>query len=251
MLPFFRLGPFLVQVPELTFLLGIILGSRFAEKEAREQKINPELVSNLIYFGLIAAIIGARLGYALRYLSIYIADPLALLALNLNALQFSDGIIIGMLVAVIYGFRKKLPLRETLDILTPGFAVFMIFLGLSHLLSGAAYGAPADIPWAISLWGENRHPTQVYEIIAAAVIFPVSTMHVRGKPGKGLKFALYLALVATSQLFLEAFRGDSLIVAGGFRAVQVASLAALLVSYWLLIKWGRLKKSLSKKESRR
>lgn len=250
MLPFFRLGPFLVQVPELTFLLGIIIGSRFVEKEAREQKINPEPISNLIYFGLIAAIVGARLGYALRYIPTYLADPLALLSLNLNTLQFSDGIIIGILVAVIYGIRKKLPLRETLDILTPGLAVFMIFLGLSHLFSGAAYGAPTNVPWAINLWGENRHPSQVYEIMAAVAIFPVSGMHVLGKRGKGLKFALYLTLVSASLVFLEAFRGDSLILAGGFRAVQAASLGLLLVSYWLLIRWGEMKKTLSKKGSR-
>jgi phosphatidylglycerol:prolipoprotein diacylglycerol transferase len=246
MFPFFRLGPFLVQIPELTVLLGIIFGSRFAEKEAREKKINPDLISNLIYFGLIAAIVGARLEYALRYLPIYLADPLALLALNLNTLQFSDGIMVGMLVAVIYGFRQKLPLRETLDTLTPGLAIFMIFLGISHLFSGAAYGAPANILWAINLWGANRHPTQIYEILSAAAIFTALRLHVFGKLAKGLNFAIYLALAATGSMLLETFRGDSLILASGFRTAQVVSLLTLLISFWLFTIWGGLKKSVSK-----
>jgi len=246
MFPFFRLGPFLVQIPELTILLGIILGSRFAEKEARERKINPDQISNLIYFGLITTIISARLGYALRYLPIYLADPLALLALNLNTLQFSDGIMVGVLVAIIYGVRQKLPLRETLDTLTPGLAVFMIFLGVSHLFSGAAYGAPANVPWAINLWGANRHPSQIYEILAAAAIFAALRLQLFGKLGKGLSFALYLALAAAGSLLLESFRGDSLILAGGFRAAQVVSLGAVLISFWLFNIWGDSKKSFTK-----
>ncbi len=243
MFPFLRLGPFLVQIPELTILLGIIVGSRFAEKEARKQKINPDL----IYFGFMAAIIGARLGYALRYIPIYLADPLALFALNLTTLQFSDGIIIGLVVASLYAVRHKLPLRETLDILTPGLAAFAIFLGLSHLFSGAAYGSLTNVPWAINLWGENRHPSQVYEILGAMAIFSVSGLHLFGKLGKGLNFALYLALVAISRLFLESFRGDSLVLIGSFRAAQVAGLGAILISYWLLTRWGEAKKPVPKR----
>jgi prolipoprotein diacylglyceryltransferase len=248
MFPFLRLGPFLVQIPELTILLGIIVGTRFSEMEARSRKTDPVLISNMITYGLIAAILGARLAYALRYIPVYLTDPLALFALNLNTLQFNDGIIIGLLVAGIYGSRQKIALRSTLDILAPGLAIFMVFLGFSHLFSGSAYGASTNIPWAINLWGANRHPSQIYEILAAFTVFAALRLHPFGKLEKGQSFTLLLALSAFSALLLEAWRGDSLILAGGFRATQIISLVVLLISLWLLTVWGKSEKAQMKRK---
>ena len=143
MYPFLRLGPFLLQLPAVALLVGVWVGMSLTEKEAARLNLPPAVVSNLIMVGFIGGIVGARLAYAARYLEIYLANPLSLLSLNVNTLAISDGLVFGLAVAALYGWHKKLPLRPTLDALAPGLAAFMVALGVSHFLSGDAYGAPA------------------------------------------------------------------------------------------------------------
>jgi len=238
MYPYLPLGPFLIQLPGLALLLGLWLGLSLAEREAKKLRVDPSAIYNAVFYGLIAGLIGARLVYAGRYWNAYLEDPLSLFALNPNTLSPSGGLLIGTVVAIWFGLRKKLPLRPTLDALTPGFALFMVFLGVAHFLSGDAFGAPTTLPWALSLWDAYRHPTQVYESLAALAVFAVIWQRPQGTSGTGVNFLLFVALTAASRLFLEAFRGDSLLLAGGLRAAQLISLAVLLGCLWQMRRWA-------------
>lgn len=241
MLPFLRIGPFLLQTPGLALLGGIWIGSWLSEKEAVRYKLNPASVYNLILIGLVAGILGARLAYAARYLEIYLSNPLSLLALNTQTFSPIEGAAIGLIAAVIYGQRKGLPLRPTLDVLAPGLAAFMVFVGLAHFLSGDAFGAPSRLPWSVYQWDEYRHPSQVYEILAGLGIFIASRKIPLNQAGSGLNFLLVIALSALARIFLEAFRGDSVIWTGGFRAAQVVGVILLAISLRLIVQWSNLR----------
>lgn len=238
MLPFIRLGPFLLQLPGLALLAGVWIGSSLAEKAAARLKLNSATVYNLIFYGLVAGIVGARLAYAARYLSAYLANPFGLFALTPATLYPNAGLVIGVAVAVFFGWRQKLPLRPTLDALAPGLAAFMVALGLAHLSSGDAFGAPARLPWAIYLWDDYRHPSQIYETLAALAIFAIAWRQPGGRNGDGLNFLFVVALSAAARVLLEAFRGDSVIWWGGFRAAQVVGLAVLGACLWLMRRWA-------------
>lgn len=237
MLPFVRIGPFLLQTPGLALLGGIWVGSWLVEKEAARFKLDPAVIYNLIFVGLISGILGARLAYAARFFEIYWSNPLSLLALNTGTLSPTEGATIGLIAAVIYGQRKGLPLRPTLDVLAPGLSAFLVFVALAHLLSGDAFGAPARLPWSVYLWDEYRHPSQVYELLAAVGIFLASRKIALNRGGSGLNFLLVVALSALAQIFLEAFRGDSVIWAGGLRAAQVIGIVILAISLLLFNAW--------------
>lgn len=240
MLPYLRMGPFLLHTSGLALLLGVWVGSWLAEKEARRLKIMPDLVYNLIFLGLVGGLVGARLAYAARFLNAYLNNPLSLFSINPNTLSPEEGLVIGLLVALVYGQRKGLHLRPTLDAITPGLAVFMVFLGLAHLLSGDAFGSQTNtLPWRIYLWGEYRHPSQVYEILVASGTLLAVLKRPFGEPGRGLNFLLFVALSAGARVFLEAFRGDSLIWAGGFRGAQVVGLIILAAALALMRAWAR------------
>jgi len=234
MLPYLRLGPFLLQLPGLALLVGIWIGLSLAEKEAKRLELRSETIYNLVFYGLIGGLVGARLVYAARYASAYLENPLSLFALNANTLSVWEGLLIGLLISAIYGQRKGLPLKPTLDALAPGLAVFMVFFGIAHLLSGDAFGAPTNLPWSIYLWNDYRHPSQMYEILAGLGVFTLVWKRPLGDGGGGLNFLWLVALSAGARLFLEAFRGDSLIWFGGLRAAQVISLAILIIALWLL-----------------
>jgi prolipoprotein diacylglyceryltransferase len=160
---------------------------------------------------------------------VYADNPLSLFSLNPSTLAAEEGFLTGLIAAIVYEGRKGLRLWPTLDILAPGLAVFSIALGLSHLASGDAFGAPSTLPWAIELWGDVRHPTQIYETIVAVVVLVLLWRVKKWSLFPGFLFLAWFGLAAASRLFLEGFRGDSVIILGSLRSAQVVSLSVLVI----------------------
>jgi prolipoprotein diacylglyceryl transferase len=228
MYPILQIGPLAIQLPGLLLLAGLWIGTQLAERGTARNKLDPLWISNMIFNALAAGVIGARLGYALKYLDLYLSEPLNLLALNLNTLSTMEGIAVGLIAAMIYAQRKGLSLLPTIDTLTPGLSVFAIFVALAHLSSGDAFGAPTTVPWSIEIWGADRHPTQIYELLIAMGITLVILQIRKARFFSGFSFTLFVALSAISRLFLEGFRGDSLIVFGSIRGAQLISFVVMI-----------------------
>ncbi|MEX0788582.1 MAG: prolipoprotein diacylglyceryl transferase family protein [Anaerolineales bacterium] len=227
MFPLLQLGPLALRLPGLFLLMGIWVGTSLIDREAPRHNVSGAALNNLVLYALIAGIVGARLGYALRYFQVYAEDPLSLVSLNPNTLSPLEGAVTALVVALVLAQRWRLTLWRSLDALTPCLAVFAIFVGLAHLSSGDAFGAPSSVPWAIELWGAKRHPSQAYEIAAAIFVF-LAVWRLRRTPAfPSFLFLSWLTLAAGSRLFLEAFRGDSVIVLSTLRSAQLVSLAVL------------------------
>lgn len=239
MFPIINIGPAAVQAPGLILLLSVWLGLTLAEREAKKQGDASEALSGLVFTGLAAGLIGARLWYAARHLDTYLADPLGLFSLGTSTFDLTGGLIIGGAAAWLYGRRRHIPLRLTLDRLTPGLALFAVGLGLAHLASGDAFGAPTDLPWGIELWDARRHPSQIYQMIVAGLIFFLVWRRHRHAPFPGFLFLGFVILTAAARLILEPFRGDSVIVAGSLRQPMLTALLVMLAAMWLLGRWAR------------
>ncbi len=230
MLPILQVGPLAVQLPGLFLLAGVWVGVSLMEREARRLKLDSAVLSNMVLIGLVAGVLGARLAYALRFIEVYLDAPLGLISLNPSTLSAPEGALIGLLVAAGYAARRGLPLWPTLDALAPGLATFSIAVGFSHLASGDAFGAESDLPWAIELWGAQRHPSQIYEVVLGGLIL-FAVLELRGRlSGDGALFLVWVGLSAAGRLFLEAFRGDSVVVFGSLRSAQLVSLVLLALA---------------------
>jgi phosphatidylglycerol:prolipoprotein diacylglycerol transferase len=230
MLPILQLGPLAIQLSGLFLLLGVWVGVSLAERSAPKHGVDAAALANLIFIGLAVGLVGARLGYAARFPDVYAASPLSLLALTPVTLSVSSGMAAGGIACLIYGQRRQLPLWAALDSLTPALAALGVAVGLAHWSSGDAFGAPTALPWAVDLWGAQRHPTQVYEILAALAILGLILLSERRAVFPAFQFLAFAALTAAARLFLEAFRGDSVIVLDGLRQAQIVSLVVLLLA---------------------
>jgi prolipoprotein diacylglyceryltransferase len=197
--------------------------------------LNGDAVYNIAFLGGVAGVIGARLGYVIEFWSAYQNDLGAIFALNLNTLSPLAGVLTGVLVAYLYTRRKGMANRKLLDALTSGFIIFAAGLALADLASGDGYGSPSSLPWAIELWGEPRHPTQIYELIGVIAIgFVVLRSSL---PFVGARFGLFVALYAAARLIVGAFHGDSLVI-GDVRVDQVWSLIALVIALIVSRRWA-------------
>jgi phosphatidylglycerol:prolipoprotein diacylglycerol transferase len=238
MLPTLQVGPFAIPVSPMIILIGLWVGLSLAERNASRYSVNANDLYNLVFIALVAGVIGARLAYIARYPAIFAASPISALSTNPGLLDPWGGIAVGLIAALIYGQRKQIAFWPLLDAITPGLALLWVALGFSHLASGSAFGMPTELPWGIELWGAKRQPTQIYEIIAALVILIVVWPGSRIIIGKssGSAFLIFSALTAGARLFLEAFRGDSVILIDGLRAAQIIAWVILALSLWGLIK---------------
>ncbi len=233
MFPILQIGPLALQTPGLMYLLGLWFGLSLAEKFAPKRGVSADTLYNLVFTGLIAGILGARLGYVMQYPDAFLASPLSLVSLNPGLLDPFSGFAAALLAALVYGARKKLALWNTLDALTPFFAVFMIGAALANAASGAAFGMETSLPWGIDLWGAKRHPTQFYELAGAILI--LLALGSRSKDtflSAGRLFLAFLALTAGARLFFEAFRGDSALILDGLRTAQVLAWLVLAGALW-------------------
>ncbi len=232
MFPIMQIGPFAIRVPSLFIILGLWLGLSFAERKAPSRDVNPTTLYNLILISLVISIIGARLLYVVRFRSIFTSNPRSIISFNPGLLDPLGGVALGLIAALIYAQYVKLKLWHTLDALTPLLAVMGIALGLANLSSGNFFGSPTNLPWAIQLWGTYRHPTQIYEIILATIILAILQAFWRRESAPGIFFLSFIAMSAASRLFLEAFRGDSVLVLNGLRQAQIIAWIILALSLW-------------------
>ena len=238
MLPVLHIGPLAIQFPGLILLLGLWLGLSLAEKHAHRHGIPSNHIFSFAITAIIVGILGARLVYALRFIAAFLNNPGDLLSLN-PALLDPIGAIMGAALVVIYFIRHhKLNPWALYDALTPALAVMAVAIHLANLASGRGFGTPTNLPWAIFLWGEWRHPTQIYEMIAAVILLVYfwrgsSRAHYQTTGIYGLSF---VAATAFMFLFFEAFHGDSVIIQGGFRSAQVIAWMVLAITLWCINK---------------
>ena len=239
MLPVLQIGPFAVPTPALLLLIGLWAAMTAGARYTLRFNIESKKIDDLILLTILAGLIGAKVFYVMRFPKVFIANPAGMLSLNPSLFDFSAGFLVAGIAFLVIMQRKKLPIWSTLDALVIPLSVMWIFVGLSHFASGAVYGTPTALPWAIRLWGAERHPTQLYETLLALSVFLVmmrslNRKEVENQP-KALAGAIFLRfciLLSLVWIFLETFRADTLILIGNLRTVQVISLLVLGTSFW-------------------
>ena len=216
----------------LLLVAALWIGLTLAEKRTERHGVTKEQLNNLTFNSLIAYVLGGRLSFALSNLSAFSQSPLSILSPNPDLFDPIGGLVAAILVGLIYGQRQKLQLWNSLDALTPIFAMLAVGLHLAHLAAGTAFGSPTTVPWGIDLWNATRHPTQIYELLASLLIFSLLWFRKTDSP-PGLLFLTFAALTAGARLFLEAFRGDSTLVFGEFRLAQVVAWVVLAAVFFV------------------
>jgi len=208
------------------------IGLTVAEKRTERYGISKDDLNNITYYALIAFIIGGRLSFVLQNIPSFIKSPLGIISINPDIFDPLGALAVAFIVAFIYGQRRGLLLWNTLDALTPYFAILAIGIGLSHLAAGTAFGKETDLAWGIELWNATRHPTQIYETLASLLIFGLVWFQ-KQNPRPGILFLSYAALTSASALFIHAFRGDSTLIFNGLRQEQIIAWVVLAVCFVL------------------
>src|SRR5690554_4114878 len=234
----FKIGPWPVYWYGIIIAPAVVVGLIVSKKIGRNFKPWGTLFEDFLLWILPAALIGARLWYVLFNLDYYLANPDKIIAVWEGGLAIHGGIFAAVIVALIWTRVKKIDFFLFADIVSPALILGQAIGRWANYVNQEAYGTPTDLPWAMFIAGEYRHPTFLYESLWNLLIFLGLYYYVATRPRKGRVFALYMVGYSVGRFFIEGFRTDSLML-GSFRVAQVVSLVLIGVGILLYYLAGR------------
>ena len=237
MFPIIRLGPASIRAPGLIILIGIWIGLTLAEKRAEIIGFSKNQIDNLVIIGGVVGILGARLAFIAQYPTAFSGSLVSYFSLDFATLDLWGGVGALFLVFLIYINHHKINAWKVLDVLTPLFSVLAFFIHFSHFASGKAFGVPTNLPWGMMLWGAERHPTQIYNMVLALLIFLFiwkNQVAFSSIPGK--TFLYFVFLSSSAAIITTTFLAESPMILGKIHLVQIVSFGIMLVVVSLLRK---------------
>jgi phosphatidylglycerol:prolipoprotein diacylglycerol transferase len=165
-----RIGPLAVHWYGLMYLIGFgaawLLGRwRIAQGLTR---VNRTDLEDVLFLGMLGAVIGGRLGYVLFYKpAYYLQHPLEIFYLWEGGMAFHGGLI-GVLASVFWvAKRRHYRFLELGDLIAPLVPLGLAAGRMGNFINGELWGRPSDWPWAMvfpaTQDGIARHPSQLYQ----------------------------------------------------------------------------------------
>lgn len=222
--------------------IGFIVAIFLAALRARDIELKSIEVIELGYFAFIGGIIGARMLHVALNLERYLGGTDSLISMSgiiailwntiafwNGGLAFYGGLFGGITAILLYAKYKKISGLELLDLLTPPTAIGLAVTRLGCFLNGCCFGKHTDVPWALQFpshsyayfhqWhlglieiGDRPlpvHPTQLYELVAALIIFAYLWMRYPQRKFAGEIFFTFGLMYSAWRFMIEFWRADS------------------------------------------
>lgn len=219
------IGPLALHWYSLCWLVGLGLAYVIVQKLYKEEKVKEELFDPLFIYCFVGILAGARLGHCLFYQPDYfLTSPTHFIEMFLPIHIASDGSwsftgfrglashggTIGLMLALwLYVRKTRMNIWQVLDNIAIATPATACFIRLGNLMNSEIIGKPTDVPWAFIFERVDsmpRHPGQLYEAIAYAVLLVIGWVIYRKQPqrvGTGFFFGLCLAYIFTARFFIE------------------------------------------------
>lgn len=230
MQPFISIGPATIPSYPFLTLVGFWAVMWLSGKELERRGLDGDHSYNIGLYVFLAALLGGRFWYVLTNWASYADAPLQAFALTINAIAMPEAVLFGLIAAVVYIYRAKLSLGDVADASAPGIALGLAISGVGAFLGSQTLGTPSSVPWAVTQFGETRHPAHLYVVGASLLILAVLWMLRKHTRWSGFLFVLMVILVAASRLLLDPFFALPDTIGDGYRIVQVYSLVIMVIA---------------------
>jgi phosphatidylglycerol---prolipoprotein diacylglyceryl transferase len=216
----FRVGPLTVHSYGLLMAAGVGLGLWFLYVQAKKQGLDAVRVADAGFYTILVSLVGAKLVLLVRDFSFYTRYPSELLSLARSGGVFQGGLAFGVIFALWYFRKRRLPTWKLADIAGPALALGHAFGRVGCFLAGCCYGRVCEIPVGVTYrsdyahdltgipLGEKLYPVQLFEAALNFLNFAVLFLILRRKRFDGQVFSFYILNYSVIRFFTEYFRGD-------------------------------------------
>jgi phosphatidylglycerol---prolipoprotein diacylglyceryl transferase len=244
----------------LMFALAFLSGYLIFKRYLRTEKLTDEMLDQLLIYGVVATIIGARLGHCLFYEpDYYLKNPLEILKIWKGGLAGHGAAITVPIALWLYVRKYKLSFLWLIDRIVIVAALCGVFIRIGNFFNSEIYGLPTHLPWGVefvrdrlydSVTGEllptvPRHPTQLYEALSYFLIFVALFIFYRKKNREvrdGFIFGVFLIALYTARFLIEFVKNDQVAFEAGmkFNMGQLLSIPAILAGIVIIV-WTKHK----------
>lgn len=246
------IGPLPIRWYGLLIAASVLIGVNLSGYLAKRRGVNPDLLSDLSIWLVIAAIPCARLYYVAFEWDKYASRPAEILAIWHGGIAIHGAMLGALLAALIFGYLKKTSFWLLADLVAPSAILGQAIGRWGNFFNSEAFGAPTDLPWKLFIPAAQRpegyenfsyfHPTFLYESLWNLAVFVLLMrlffwgLNHSTKLKTGTIFLSYILAYSLGRVWIEGLRMDSLML-GPLRIAQVVSLtfaaAGVLGLVWL------------------
>lgn len=255
------LGFFTLRFYSLMWFAAFLCGIGIMTRIGRRDGISDEQLTSMLFYVFFGTLIGARLGHCVFYEWSYYREHLLEMVLPV---QFSPtfritgfeglashGAAIGIVVAMwLYARHIRKPFLWIMDRLCMAVAAGGALIRLGNFFNSEIVGKPTGSSFGVIFkrLGEDfpRHPAQLYEAAAYALLF--GALWVLYKKGAGRKvgflFGLFLAVLFSIRFVIEFFKKNQVAFEDGLplNMGQLLSLPFILCGIVILYRSVKEKK---------
>ncbi len=215
-----KIGPLTVHTYGFMMAVGVALGLWFIYVQAKKSGLDANRIMDAAFYTIIVSLLGAKLILLVWNFPHYIANPRDLFSLARSGGVFQGGLTFGLIFALWYFRRKRIPTWATADVIAPALAMGHGFGRIGCFSAGCCFGNDCAAPWAVVFKNEYAaeltgvrlhdpiHPVQLYEAALNFLNFAVLFLVLKKKRFDGQVFALYILNYSVIRFFTEYFRGD-------------------------------------------
>ena len=264
---FFRLPewlPFMGGAPITSFgvfmFLSFVTGGILLRAEMERAGHDPDRAWDLVFMAVLGGVIGAKAYYVLLNYEALLANPVSAI-FSRGGMVWYGGFGAATLLVIIEIKRRALPLGQIADLGSPTLAIGYAVGRMGCFLVGDDYGRPTDSwvgiafpdgtpptrvdvlesyfgiqvdPALVERFGQvvPVHPTQLYEIAMASLIFLVLWKLRVHEHKAGWLWWIYLTLLSVERFLVEFVRIKDDRFFGPFTVAQVIAMILVLVGLW-------------------
>jgi len=180
-----QIGPFAIRWYGITWLAAFSTIYYLINKFQKDIDVNQ--TSDLMFYSLLGAILGGRVGYILFYsFDQFLANPLSIFAIWEGGLSFHGGLL-GVLVSCYWLSKKwKMGFFWLMDRVAPYVPPGLGFVRLGNFLNSELLGRPTEVSWGVIFpadpLGLVRHPSQLYQAFGEGVILFIYMLIIAKRP---------------------------------------------------------------------
>lgn len=224
--------------------LGFILAILYCSRRSKAfTGVSSDDLFDFVLWLIPVAIIGARLYYVLFSFSHYSSHPADIFKIWEGGLAIYGGIIAGVLLALIWSRKKRIPLGALGDIAVYGLLIGQSIGRWGNFINREAFGRETAVfcRMGLTMPGSETiyvHPTFLYESLWNFAGFLLLHFYFKKHERKfdGEVTLLYVAWYGFVRAMIEGLRTDSLYIPGtAIRVSQLLAAVSAIVAVVLLV----------------
>lgn len=244
----FGIGPLQFTGFGIAVVLGFVIAQMIAQAEMQRRGYDPAPIADMVFGAVVGGLLGAKLYFVviLGHWDSFFAR---------GGFVFWGGLVGGAAGVLLIAWRKRVPFWRVMEVSAPAIAAAYAVGRTGCWAVGDDYGRPWNGPLAVQFpqgappstagvmareFNQSFppgtdpstvvavHPTQLYEVALALIMFAILWRLRRHRHAEGWLFGVYFLMAGVERFIIEFYRAKDDLLGIGITSAQLIALFAIV-----------------------